>query len=263
MLLKTLVPVRLPTVRSVGLATAATLAVCGVAGCGGVGNTSSARLRAVDAATDAGTADILVNSSASFGDQTYFAVSSSYFFIATGSSSFTSLTSVTSNNSNTITARTASYTLNSGQFYTAYLVGRGDVTVTTDPRDLEVLVTDDTKPTISAGQAAIRVIDAAPDAGGVDVLVNGAAPDASFNNLTFQTAADNVFVGKYVSVAAGSLSVKVNATGTSTAIVPATTITVTAGKAYTILVTEPTGGTALLGTVGGTQPTYALQTTSE
>ncbi len=250
-------PVRMARGVAVSLVSALSLAL--LAGCGGSGGTDSARLRAVDAATDSGTANILVNSSATYGDQSYFAVSS-YFYIGSGSSSFTALANTQSSSTQ---ARTNSYSLSDGQFYTAYLVGRPTTALPTNTGFSEILVTNDSKPTLTGNQAAIRVIDAAPDAGGVDVLVNGSAPAPSFSGVTFQKAVDNTFVGTYIPVPAGTLSVRVNLTGTSKAIIPATTVNVQAGRGYTLLVTEPTAGTAATGTVGGTAPTYALQTTSE
>lgn len=237
-------------------------AVLALTGCGGVGNTVSARLRAVDAATNAGTTNLLVNSSGSYGDQTYFNASQ-YFYISTGSSAFSALANTQTSTAET--AATSNHNLSKDQFYTAYLVGRPDVApgTGTDTHYLQVHVTQDNKPSIGAGQAAIRVLDAAPDAGAVDVLVNGAAPAPSFTDLTFMNPGDTFVTAPYTLVSAGTLSVTVNVTGTSTAVIPATNISVQAGKAYTILVTEPTGGTAATATTVATPSTYALQTTSE
>ena len=260
--------------RGTTLVCASALSAVVLAGCGSVGNTDSARIRAVDAATDSGTVNVLVNGSASYGDQTYF-MASNYFYLSTGSSSFSAIVNTQTTSAS---ARFTKHSLSSGRFYTAYLVGRPTAPtpaapLANDSRYSEVLVTDDTKPALTSGQAAVRIIDAAPDAGGVDVLVNGSTQAPSVVGLTFPKAGtvlvgttstpDDPFVGTYVPVTAGTLSVKVNATGTSTALIPATNVSVQAGRGYTLLVTEPTSGTAVTGTTGGTPPSYVLQTTTE
>ena len=236
-------------------------AALALSGCGGVGNTVSARLRAVDAATNAGTTNILVNASGSYGDQKYFNASQ-YEYLSTGSSDFSALANTQITSVTPPTSQVSHHTLSQDKFYTAYLVGRPDV-LPTDNRYLQVHVTDDTKPSIGSGKAAVRVLDAAPDAGSVDVLVNGSAPDPSFQGLTFTNPKDNFLTAPYVLVNAGTLAVTVNATGTSTAIIPATNISVQAGKGYTILVTEPVGGVAATATTPATSSTYAIQTTTE
>ncbi len=239
--------------------TAAFAAVSVLVGCGGgAGNTSAARIRAVDAATGAATVNILVNSSSTYGDQTYFSVSP-YQYIATGTSVFSYTTTASTT---AITSKNNSLSLNSDQFYTAYLIGRPDVAAS-DTRFLQDVISDDSKPAIPSGQVAVRILHAAPDAGPVDVLVNGSVPNTTFTDVTYEVTGNNFLPNAYQLLTAGTLSVQVNTTGTSHVIIPAASLNLTAGKAYTLLVTEPTGGTAPLGVAGGTAPTFALQTTNE
>lgn len=235
-------------------------ALLALAGCGGVGDTSSTRIRAVDAATNAGTANLLVNSSASYGDQTNFSASS-YYYLSSGTSSFSGLANTQSSTPQTATV--SGHNLATNQYYTAFLVGRADVAAT-DKRFLQVHVTSDQKPSsIPSGQAAIRVVDAAPDAGDVDVLVNGAIPDSALKALSFSGPTEPFLLAPYIPVKAGTLNIAVNATGTSTAIVPATNVAVSAGKSYTFIIDEPIGGVAATATEPATQSTYSLQTISE
>lgn len=238
------------------LCAAPAAAVFALTGCGGVGNTSAARMRAVDAATNAGTVNLLVNSSASYGDQTNFSASA-YYYISSGTSAFSALADT--QNPTTQTATVSNHSLDTNQFYSAFLVGRADIP-TTDHRFLQVRVTSDQKPSsIPSGQSEIRVIDAAPDAGTVDVLVNGAVPNASFGALSFSAPTQPFLLAPYVPVAAGSLKIAVNASATSTAVIPATEVSVAAGRVYTLIVTEPVGGVAAIATTPATQSTYSLQ----
>lgn len=240
-----------------------------LAGCSGVGvgGTDSVRVRVVDAATNAGTVNMLVNNSSGYGDlvnppTTEIGNVSPYLYAGTGKSTFSytstavpaTLAPNTTTNGTVATTSPAiknSALLASGKFYSAFLVGRSDVAVT-DPKFLHVLITDDARTTPADG-ASLRIINAAPDAGAIDVLVNGSSPNAAFSNLAYQIAQDAFLSAPYVTVPAGTLTVKVNAAGTQNALSAATStsVTTTAGRAYTLVVTEPAAST--------TQPTYALQ----
>jgi hypothetical protein len=76
-----------------------------------------------------------------------------------------------------------------------------------------------------AGQAAVRVIHAAPDAGPVDVLVNGQVVVA---NMLFGTNSG------YLNLATGTYDVKVNVAGTSTTVIQ-TTLTANAAFNYSVV----------------------------
>lgn len=244
-----------------------------LAGCSGVGvgNTDSARIRVVDAATNAATVNMLVNSSSGYGDlvnppTTEIGNVSPYLYAGTGTSTFsytstavpaTFVTNATGTATTSVAVKNTAL-LASGKFYSAYLIGRADAAVT-DPKFLHVVVTDDAR-TTPADKASLRIIHAAPDAGALDFRVNGAAPDASFSNVAYQTAQSAFLSAPYVTVPAGALTITVNAAGTQNALSAATTttITTTAGQAYTLILTEPTAPGAS-GTTTTGQPTYGLQ----
>lgn len=233
-------------------------------GCGSVSGTKDyARIRAVDAAVNAATANVLVNGSSANGDLTQ-GQATSYLYIGTGKSSFGFTTTAT------LPAGATPVTgpdldLSNGQFYSVFLLGRYDVPVrsttylgVTDPRFLQVVVLDDAHPAAASGQALVRVIDAAPDAGPVDVLTNGAVPDTAFAGVGYVTPTTTYYNAPYVSVAAGSVSVQVNNGGASTIVIPARTVGLAAGKAYTLIVQESPTATGTTFT-----PTYTVQLISD
>jgi hypothetical protein len=92
------------------------------------------------------------------------------------------------------------------------------------------------------GTAKVRVVHFSPDAPGVDVAPDGAAPIVT--NLEFPNATG------YLSLAAGSYDLEVRLTGTSTVALQLDPITIESGKAYTVFAigsaaAEPAGGNAL------------------
>ncbi len=230
---------------SSALALAALLAVpAALTGCGGVnGSSPAARIRVADAATNAATADVIVNSASAYGDLQNGGVSP-YLYIGVSSSSFT-YTTTTPLPTNSIPLTTNNVTLADGQFYTAFLIGRPDVSppggIGVNPLFARVVVANDSKPALASGQAAVRVVSAAPDIGTVVVSGIGAAP-LSVSYLT---------VTAYQAVTAGTLSVSAAnpactasvGCGAGGVFVPATPVTVQAGQAYTLIVTEPTAPT--------------------
>lgn len=217
-----------------------------IAGCGS-GSTNAARIRSVDAAVNAGTANIIVNNASAYGDQQPFGQGnntiSPYLYLGTGSTtSFTYTTSAST--SSGVTFNTTTLQLSDNVFYSAYLIGRADVAGNSF---LNVVVTDDSH-TVPAGKALIRVLHAAPDAGTINVQVNGAAPGPAFSGIAYVTPTSSFYSAPYVAVSPGTLSVTVTSASGGSTLVPATTVTVSTGSAYTLIVTEPT-----------TAPTYALQ----
>lgn len=247
-----------------------------LAGCGGVGggSTDTVRVRVVDAATNAATVNVLVNSSSGYGDQSNPPVGdvgnfSPYLYAGTGTSTFSYISSAAPSTTPVTTTTTAgttttssaipnSVTLASGKFYTAFVIGRADV-LPTDVKFLHVVVTDDNTATPS-DQAQLRVINAAPDGGPLDILVNGATPAPTFAGVTYKIAQGTFLSAPYASVPVGTLNVQVNVAGTATALSPTTgtSITTTAGHRYTLIVTEPTAPDASI-LAPTTLPTYALQ----
>ena len=71
---------------------------------------------------------------------------------------------------------------------------------------------------------------AAPDSGPVDVLVNGAvvAGSAAYKS-----------VSGLFSEPSGNVTLQVNQSGTGTVLVPAQTLSLSAGQVYTVFVVEP------------------------
>ncbi len=109
-----------------------------------------------------------------------------------------------------------------------------------------------------SGQANIRILNAAPDAGPVDILIAGkpaftsvAYPALPLGLSTQQVPAVDP-VTAYLALPSGTLSVQVNAAGTSTVLVPPTSISVGSGQSYTLLVTETAAA-----------PTYSLATETD
>ena len=246
------------------------------AGCGSTSsNSSTAHVRGVNFATSAPAAvtdDVLVNGAALGGDLA-FAQVSPYNYIGSGSSTFSFTTTAILPTNVTIPPRPV-LSLSNGNYYTAYLIGRPDVPnvrpAVPDPRFLQTVVTGDrgaagnyaatpyTDP--PAGQANVRILDGAADAGPVDVLVNGSV---AFTGVTYPIlplpGASNVTTGTaatpataYRAVPGGTISVQVNEVGTSTVLVPATNVSVSSGNTYTVVVTEPTNA-----------PTYGLSTVGD
>ncbi len=248
------------------------LSAAGLAGCGGVGgNNAAARVRAIDAAVNAGTANILVNGASANGDQQTLTGTevSPYLYISGDRTSSFSYNSSVTPAANILVPTAPNLTLSNGQFYSVFLIGRIDVTpaptapgtkVVNDPRFLQVVVTRDSHDTPASGSALVRVVDAAPDGGAVDVAVGGTVLP-SYSGLSFQEPTSDFLAAPYVNVAAGTLSVQVNQTGTTTPLFAPVSVAVSAGKVYTLIITQPTAGTTST-TAGGTTtaPTFGLQT---
>lgn len=255
------------------------------AGCGSSSTSSTARIRGADVSVNGATTGVLVNSTATGGDLV-FNQTSSYNYVGQGVSTFSftttaapSVVTVAGATTTTVIPPNPQLQLNNGSFYTAYLIGRVDVpplsTARADPRFLQTVVTGDkgaaanyqtgasgtTAPAYAdppSGQANLRVLNAAPDAGPVDVLIGGKVvfPAVTYPVLPLGVGGTNVPatipVTAYAAQPSGTLSVQVNAAGTSTVLVPATSIPAGSGGVYTVIVTE----TAIT-------PTYGLSTESD
>lgn len=251
------------------------------AGCGSSGSDPTARLRGVDLSPNAGTAGVLGNSYALGGDLSFGQGSGSYLFAGQGISTFAFTTSVgTPSGATTTYPVSPTLQLNNNSFYTAYLIGLAALPDVKpgkpDLRLLQTVVTGDRGAAAGytasspysdppSGQSNVRILNAAPDAGPVNVLINGkpvftgvAYPAFPTRVATTDTTGAAVTpVTLYQAVPSGTLSIQVNTTGAATAgaatvLVPATNVSVSGGKAYTVVVTEPT-----------TTPTYGLYTSSD
>ena len=220
---------------------------CGGSG-GGVGNTSTARIRVVDAAylTNGDSAQIVINGGSVDGNTKYFDSGSStngsvaaspYLFVQPqNGASFT----YTINNNNT-SETTNNVNINQGQHYTAFLVGREDISG--DLRNLQLILPAQQAGSTS-GQATLRVLNAAPDAGYTPAVAPAAAMPGSitvtvgpstFGPTTYATASN------YQTLTPGSnLPVTVTLSGVGGTTIKTGTISVSAGTTYTLVVAEPT-----------------------
>lgn len=235
------------------------------AGCGSSSTSATARIRGADFSVNGATTGVLVNLTAVGGDLS-FGRTSSYNFVGQGVSTFSftssgqaATTTVAGTATGIVFPPNSQLQLNNNNYYTAYLVGRVDVQpltiAKTDPRFLQTVVTGDKGAAAAyssgtaytdppSGQANIRILNAAPDAGPVDVLIGG---KVVFSAVTYpaipagianQSVPAAIPVTAYAAQPSGTLSVQVNAAGTATVLVPATSISVGSGSVYTVIVTE-------------------------
>ena len=248
------------------------------AGCGSSSSSSTARIRGADFSVNGGTTGVLVNSTAVGGDLSY-GQTSVYNYVGQGVSIFSFSTSVPLP---TVTATGAATSavfppnpklqLNNGSYYTAYLIGRVDVppltTTHTDPRFLQTVIAGDKGAAVNylttpyadppSGDANLRILNAAPDAGPVDVLIGGKVVFAGvpYPLLPLGIAGQSVPavnpVTAYLPQPSGTLSVQVNAAGTSTVLLPPTSISVSSGQSDTVIFSET-----------ATTPTYSLRTEND
>ena len=256
--------------RGAVVALAALGGILAGAGCGSSSNTDSAHIRAVNVALNAGNAAVTVNGGAIDGNLAFGQISN-YNFIGQGSSTFGFTTSTTFPALVSLPIG-PTLTLTNGSFYTSYLIGRADSALkATDPKFLQSVVTGDRAAAANyttsapyaappAGSVNIRILNAAPDAGPVDVLINGKTVYTAVTYPQFPTVPVGSPVGTkaaavnpvtaYLAVSASGPTIQVNAAGTANVLVPATALAVTTGRVYTVLVTEPTNTPAT---------TYGLQ----
>lgn len=113
------------------------------------------------------------------------------------------------------------YNFKKDNIYSVYAVNRTE--------NFEILVVKDSLLAPTAGNAAVRVINLSPDAPAVDVSVAGVAAPL-FTDIAFKEASS------FKPVQAGTLSVRVNATGTTDSVMPVTNLVLDAGRNYTLVV---------------------------
>lgn len=248
------------------------------AGCGSGSSDPTARIKGVALSATAGTAGVLANGTALGGDLS-FGQNSPYLFVGKNllTGGFTTSTPTPLTTTITYPASPA-LQVNTGLFYTAYLIGQAalpDVSLAKpDPRLLQTVLTGDRGAAAGysaaapyadppAGSANVRVLNGASDAGPVDVLVNGKAafPAVAYPAFPTRAAATDIAapavnpVTLYQVLPAGTLSVQVNVAGTATVLVPPTNVSVSSGKAYTLVITEPTAARAA--------PAYGIYTSGD
>ncbi|NYI02076.1 DUF4397 domain-containing protein [Cupriavidus plantarum] len=189
------------------MVSAVVLSACG----GDDDGPSNARLRVLHASPDAPNVDVFVDGSKVLADVPYPAVSN-YLNVPAGSHRITVNAAGTSK-----TVIDVSPTLNGGATYTAIAANF--------VASIQLLLATDRTTPPPAGQASVRVVHAAPDAGAVDVLVNGQKVLA---NVPFAAISD------YLNLSAGSYLVQVNLAGTSTTAIQAN-LTINAGTNYSVV----------------------------
>jgi hypothetical protein len=114
----------------------------------------------------------------------------------------------------TTTVIDASPTLAANDAYTAIAAGF--------LANIEALLATDATSPATSGQVRLRVIHASPDAGPVDILING---QVVLSNVAFGT------ISSYLSIPAGTYTIQVNAAGTSTTAITAS-VTLTSQSNY-------------------------------
>ena len=239
------------------------------AGCGSSSSSATAHIRGADFSVNGGTTGVLVNSTAVGGDLA-FGQTSLFNYVGQGLSSFSFSTSVSPPTTTIAGATTTAVfppnpqlQLNNNSYYTAYLIGRSDVLPLTlahvDTRFLQTVVAGDKGAAANylstssgavpysdpaAGNANIRILNGAPDAGPVDVIIGG---KVAFISVAYPLVPTGIAgqvvpaanpVTAYSALPSGALSIQVNAAGTSTVLVPATSLNVSSGQSYTLIVTE-------------------------
>ena len=238
-------------------------------------------IRSVNAGVNDGTCNIVVNSASVYGDQSYFQsannqVASPYEYI--GSQNGVSLSYISSQTLPNGAVSTTNYgNVSTGDYYTAALIGTlnanyGNDPNTSpqfadDPRILKVILLPP-RGSAAGGQAAIRILNAAPDlgfsqlptasgqpyqfaTGTVNVTV-GASPAATFSGVNYGSTSD------YQNVSPGSnltVTVTLNGANSTTMPVPTatTTISPSANTVYTLVLAEN----------NTSPPTYDLKLLSE
>jgi hypothetical protein len=180
-----------------------------IAGCGGDDdNPGSTHLRILHASPDAPNVDVYVDNAVVLANVPY-PTASSYLTIAAGTHTIkinAAGTSTTVINVSPALARDGYYTAIAANFVAG----------------IQALLATDDASAPPSGQARLRVIHAAPDAGPVDILVNN---QVVLSNVPFAA------ISNYLAVPAGTYDVKVNAAGTSTTAIEATVVA-TAGNNY-------------------------------
>jgi len=148
---------------------------------------------------------------------------------------------VTGTGSTTAVIPAALLNFNSGSKQTAVILGQA----AGNPALSVAVFSDDTTPP-AADKAKIRFIHASPDLGGADIL---SGDTAIVTNLAFGAASD------FIEVNAGTLSIKVNQTGTTTTALGPIDLTLSGGQIVTIVIrgknADKTLGLTLVSDVSG------------
>lgn len=222
---------------ALAILTAAILAVAGCSSNSPSGNL--AHIRTVDAVPNGGTATIFVNEGTATGSQTYFQASP-YLYIGGGAAGF----QFTLSAQPSITYSAANENITPGAVYSVVATGLANVTDEIDARYPRLIFLQDDIGSVPSGEAAVRMVNVAPDSPDVDLLVDGTTKASSISYLHYTG---------YIDVPAGSESLQIDQSGTSTALAGPTATTLSAGQHYTIYFVEP----------NITTPTFGIQILSD
>jgi hypothetical protein len=198
-----------------------------------------AHIRTVDAVPNGGTATIFVNEGTATGSQTYFQASP-YLYIGGGPAGF----QFTLSAQPSITYTAANENITPGAAYSVVAAGLANVTDEIDARYPRLIFLQDDTGSVPNGQAAVRLINVAPDSPDVDLVVAGATKASSISYLHYTT---------YIDVPAGQQSIQIDQSGTSTALAGPQVANLQVGTHYTIYFVEP----------NITTPTFGIQILSD
>jgi hypothetical protein len=215
-----------------GAAACAAILTMALAGCGGNNSGSdTAQLRVVNATASHASIDLLVNSSTAIAATAKDAVSA-YTTVASGGP-----TIQVDDAGATVALATLAPTLSKDQHY-AVLVYESGTGVRT-----AVLGEDNTAP--SAGTAALRIFDASPDAGSLDVYVTDPATDITTVSPTFTLSSpfSATQVTSFLTFPTGTVRVRVTGTGNASDLrLDIPSVALASQALITVLVTPSTGG---------------------
>jgi hypothetical protein len=159
-------------------------------------------------------------------------------------SSGTNTISITASAYPTTTFAPLSESMGTGSYYSDFVMGLSGV-ASTDPSYPVQVFTDDDRSSPGNGNARMRVIDAAPDAGTIDVRRN---------SMGFVSDIHYMYAGDMNEFSAGTQNMTVTVHGSPSTILATSSVTVNAGQFYTLVVLEAKPGGV---------PTYSIVVTND
>jgi len=200
-------------------------------GCGGGSSDPNTHLRYINTVYGS-QAQVYCNSQAlnlNGNPQLAFGSATFYNNVSSGTNTLKFLLSALPNT----TFTSLSESMSSGSYYTDFVFGRTDAPSTSSSYPVQSFAGDDHS-SPATGNCRMRIIDAAPDAGSLDVLHSGTA-------LAKKVGYESI--GSMNEFGAGTQNIVVNLTGTSNSIATQT-VTLNAGQIYTLVILEsrPAGG---------------------
>ncbi len=191
---------------------------------------SRARLRAVNALLNSSNLDVVVNSN-TLASNIAYSTASPYVFVNAASTSVQINLAGTSTNVLTSTPPLATRTDT-----TVIVAGRSSSSVNS-----LVLLDDNSMP--PAGEMKLRVVNAAPDLGTVDVYVTSPNTDITAVSPSIASLAYGAS-STYLVLGGGSYQVQMTASGTKSVLLNTGTVTVNAGQVSTAVAVNPVSGTS-------------------